>query len=113
MAFFFFCFDRMINAPPLTLSSSPVLFLSRLPVPRHRVSRLDGGPGDDSVETKEGKRISFFFLLLTSLPLCCQVKQALWAGGIARSNRADGKGSTPGLRRWEDLVRKRKRKGGW
>jgi len=32
------------------------------------------------------------------------VKRALFDGGIARSNREDGKGSTPGIRTWKDLV---------
>ena len=34
-----------------------------------------------------------------------KVKRALWTGGISRSNREDGKGSTPGVKKWEDLVR--------
>lgn len=33
-----------------------------------------------------------------------QVKQALWAGGIQRSNKPEGKRHTPGLQKWEDLV---------
>ena len=34
-----------------------------------------------------------------------QVKQALWAGGIQRSNKPAAKRNTPGLQNWEDLVR--------
>lgn len=37
-----------------------------------------------------------------------QVKQALWAGGIQRANAPEGRRSTPGMHKWEDLVR-----GGW
>ena len=33
-----------------------------------------------------------------------QVKDALWKGGIVRSNKAEGKRSTPGLTCAEDLV---------
>jgi hypothetical protein len=40
---------------------------------------------------------------------CCaaglQVKQALWAGGIARANKSPESSSTPGLQDWKDLVR--------
>eukprot|EP01025_Chloroclados_australasicus_P043219 TRINITY_DN46078_c1_g1_i1.p2 TRINITY_DN46078_c1_g1~~TRINITY_DN46078_c1_g1_i1.p2 ORF type:complete len:102 (+),score=9.24 TRINITY_DN46078_c1_g1_i1:30-308(+) len=32
-----------------------------------------------------------------------RVKQALWDGGIERSNKPEGKRSTPGLQKWEDL----------
>jgi hypothetical protein len=32
-----------------------------------------------------------------------RVKQALWAGGIQRSNKPEGRRSTPGLQKWEDL----------
>ncbi len=32
------------------------------------------------------------------------VKRALWAGGIARSNKPPERRGTPGLQRWEDLV---------
>ena len=42
-----------------------------------------------------------------------KVKRALWEGGISRSNREDGKGSTPGMKEWGDLVsltRERKKK---
>jgi len=38
------------------------------------------------------------------------VKRALWAGGISRSNREDGRGSTPGMKKWEDLVRRKEKK---
>ena len=34
-----------------------------------------------------------------------RVKQALFAGGIARANKPDGIRNTPGIRKWEDLVR--------
>ncbi len=34
-----------------------------------------------------------------------QVKQALWNGGIQRSNKPASKRNTPGLQKWEDLVR--------
>ena len=34
-----------------------------------------------------------------------RVKQALFAGGIARANAPEGRRSTPGIQRWEDLVR--------
>ena len=34
-----------------------------------------------------------------------QVKQALWDGGIARSNKPEGRRNTPGLQAWSDLVR--------
>lgn len=34
-----------------------------------------------------------------------RVKQALWAGGISRSNKPPERRATPGLQRWEDLVR--------
>lgn len=34
-----------------------------------------------------------------------QAKQALWMGGIQRSNPAVGKSNTPGLQNWTDLVR--------
>jgi hypothetical protein len=37
--------------------------------------------------------------------LLLQLKQALWAGGIARSNKAPEKSSTAGLQTWKDLVR--------
>lgn len=33
-----------------------------------------------------------------------QVKKALWAGGIQRSNKPPQKMNTPGLQQWEDLV---------
>eukprot|EP00878_Enallax_costatus_P045881 GHUV01055403.1.p2 GENE.GHUV01055403.1~~GHUV01055403.1.p2 ORF type:complete len:123 (+),score=45.04 GHUV01055403.1:1487-1855(+) len=33
-----------------------------------------------------------------------QAKQALWAGGIARSNKPPEKSNTPGLRDWSDLA---------
>lgn len=33
-----------------------------------------------------------------------RVKQALYEGGIARSNKPEGVSSTPGIQRWEDLV---------
>ncbi|KAG2434818.1 hypothetical protein HXX76_007703 [Chlamydomonas incerta] len=33
-----------------------------------------------------------------------RVKQALWAGGIARSNKPPERRATPGLQRWEDLA---------
>ncbi|EIE18483.1 hypothetical protein COCSUDRAFT_38586 [Coccomyxa subellipsoidea C-169] len=33
-----------------------------------------------------------------------KVKQALWAGGIQRSNKPKDKSSTPGLQKWEDLA---------
>lgn len=33
-----------------------------------------------------------------------QLKQALWAGGISRSNKNAAKSSTPGLKDWSDLV---------
>ena len=33
-----------------------------------------------------------------------QVKQALWDGGIARSNKPEGRRNTPGLQAWSDLV---------
>ncbi len=32
-----------------------------------------------------------------------QVKQALFAGGIARSNKPEGIRNTPGIQKWEDL----------
>ncbi|GAX84182.1 hypothetical protein CEUSTIGMA_g11605.t1 [Chlamydomonas eustigma] len=32
-----------------------------------------------------------------------KVKQALWSGGISRSNKPEGKRTTPGLRDWMDL----------
>ena len=38
-------------------------------------------------------------------PTWLQVKQALWAGGIVRANRPAGKSNTPGMERWEDLVK--------
>ena len=41
-------------------------------------------------------------------PLCAahaQVKQALWQGGIERSNKPQHVRNTPGLERWQDLVR--------
>lgn len=34
-----------------------------------------------------------------------QVKQALWKGGIERSNKPQHVRNTPGLERWQDLVR--------
>eukprot|EP00879_Flechtneria_rotunda_P014381 GHRR01015027.1.p2 GENE.GHRR01015027.1~~GHRR01015027.1.p2 ORF type:complete len:133 (-),score=32.59 GHRR01015027.1:1738-2136(-) len=37
--------------------------------------------------------------------LYLQVKQALWDGGIARSNKPIEKSNTPGLNSWSDLVR--------
>lgn len=37
--------------------------------------------------------------------VCMQVKQALWNGGIQRSNKPPEKRHTPGLNQWEDLVR--------
>lgn len=33
-----------------------------------------------------------------------KVKQALWAGGIARSNKEPGKSATRGMEKWEDIV---------
>uniref|UniRef100_A0A383WL67 Ubiquitin-like domain-containing protein n=1 Tax=Tetradesmus obliquus TaxID=3088 RepID=A0A383WL67_TETOB len=33
-----------------------------------------------------------------------QVKQALWAGGIARVNKAPEQSSTPGMKDWSDLA---------
>ncbi len=33
-----------------------------------------------------------------------QVKQALWNGGIERSNKPQHVRNTPGLERWQDLV---------
>ena len=36
-----------------------------------------------------------------------KVKQALFAGGIARANKPDGVRNTPGIRCWDDLVRNR------
>ena len=36
----------------------------------------------------------------------CQVKQALWMGGIQRSNKPPEKRNTPGLQSWQDLVSK-------
>lgn len=54
-----------------------------------------------AIDTHKKYSLHFFIHILLSP----QVKQALWDGGIVRSNRTDGKGSTPGLRRWEDLVR--------
>lgn len=38
------------------------------------------------------------------LLLVLQLKQALWAGGISRSNKDPEKSSTPGLKAWSDLV---------
>ncbi|KAJ9516779.1 hypothetical protein V8C86DRAFT_2476408 [Haematococcus lacustris] len=32
-----------------------------------------------------------------------RVKKALWAGGIARSNKEEGRRATPGLQDWDDL----------
>ena len=37
-----------------------------------------------------------------------QVKQVLWAGGIQRANAPEGRLSTPGLQKWQDLVRVQK-----
>lgn len=34
-----------------------------------------------------------------------QVKKALWAGGIQRSNKPEGRRASPGLKQWSDLVR--------
>ena len=34
-----------------------------------------------------------------------KVKQALFAGGIARANKPEGVRNTPGIRGWDDLVR--------
>ena len=34
-----------------------------------------------------------------------KVKQALFAGGIARANKPEGIRNTPGIQKWEDLVR--------
>jgi hypothetical protein len=34
-----------------------------------------------------------------------QVKRALFDGGIARSNKPEGRSATPGIRSWQDLVR--------
>ena len=34
------------------------------------------------------------------------MKQALWDGGIQRSNKPAGVRNTPGLERWQDLVSK-------
>ncbi len=36
-----------------------------------------------------------------------QVKKALWDGGIERSNKPEGRRATPGLQKWQDLVRAR------
>lgn len=33
-----------------------------------------------------------------------QVKQALWAGGIARANKPPEQSGTPGMMDWSDLV---------
>ena len=35
-----------------------------------------------------------------------QLKQALWAGGIARANKGEGEGegAAPGMQRWQDIV---------
>ena len=33
-----------------------------------------------------------------------KVKQALFAGGIARANKPEGIRNTPGIKKWEDLV---------
>ena len=33
-----------------------------------------------------------------------KVKQALWKGGIERSNKPESKRNTPGLEKWQDLV---------
>ena len=38
-------------------------------------------------------------------PLGVQVKQALWDGGIRRSNKPKAGRNTPGLQPWQDLVR--------
>ncbi|KIY96369.1 hypothetical protein MNEG_11594 [Monoraphidium neglectum] len=34
-----------------------------------------------------------------------KVKRALFDGGIARSNKPEGRSATPGIRSWQDLVR--------
>jgi len=34
---------------------------------------------------------------------CLQVKQALFEGGIARTNKPEGIRNTPGIQKWEDL----------
>ncbi len=46
-------------------------------------------------------------LILTHTPTPRQVKEALWNGGIARSNKSKDKMTTPGLLKAEDLVRSR------
>eukprot|EP00955_Chlamydomonas_euryale_P111058 366036-Chlamydomonas_euryale.AAC.13 len=33
-----------------------------------------------------------------------EVKQALWAGGIARANKPPERGGVPGMRQWQDLA---------
>jgi hypothetical protein len=43
--------------------------------------------------------------VIAHLPTPVQVKQALWAGGIQRSNKPAERRNTPGLQSWEDLVR--------
>lgn len=52
-------------------------------------------------------QVHLFTLCAKTIMLCrkLQVKQALWAGGIARSNKPEGKrGKHPGLQGWDDLV---------
>jgi hypothetical protein len=42
-----------------------------------------------------------------------QVKRRLWAGGIQRSNKPEGRRATPGLKDWDDLVGAGGGAGGW
>lgn len=85
-------------------SLAPGVFLQGHPVPGDRFPRLDSGAGVLARGAGEAGAPPPASPNLHLLSLS-QVKRALWAGGIARSNRADGKGSTPGLRAWQDLVR--------